>query len=225
MPIVKTLVVGDPAVANETVVLTCTGDRAQAFNLCRKYHARWTHPHRWIVVDGPGASYDLNLYRGLMRLSPGVKRIVIMEDDDWYGADHLERSVVALEGASIHGYAPDVWYNIATQTWCHRPNRDTAALASTSFRIEALPLFLSCLDEYTGRFLDFTFWQSAALNGFKTSLSGDASVIGIKGMPGRGGLGYGHQWALAEKDPSWDWLRSQIGGDVEDYINIARLNR
>jgi len=50
--------------------------------------------------------------------------------------------------------------------------------------------------------------------------------VGIKGMPGRGGLGNGHAaGALKNADPGWEKLIEWLGSDAHMYMDLAaRLN-
>ena len=207
------------------VVITVTGDREQAFACCQKYHERWKEPHNWIVVQNAGKPYDLGLYRAFMRLPPDTEKIVIMEDDDWYGENHLRQCLEALDEVDMYGQAPDICYNVRFPSYANKGNETTAALASTAFRVRLLPLLLECLDQYTARFLDFFFWTEAKRLGYSQKLShNNQEVIGIKGMPGRGGLGYGHDRAYPRPDPAYDMLHQLVGGeDAQTYMNLSRL--
>jgi len=208
----------------KVAVITCTGDRALAWKLCKYYQSRWMDvPHTWVVIDGPAASYDLNLYRAFRHLPKGVEKIVIMEDDDWYGPNHLKAAVDALDKVSLYGEAPDRWYNIRTPSYGIQKNTTTAALASTAFRVELIRLFYDTLDQVTARFLDMNFWERARRAGVPHLLSDNRNVVGIKGMPGRGGLGYGHRIPMDHRDPAFDKLREWIGLDYEPYRNLHSM--
>jgi len=75
--------------------------------------------------------------------------------------------------------------------------------------MEALPIFEGC---YTEKFIDMIFWSRLTrVNLFK---DGNLSV-GIKGMPGRYGIGAGHtRLRNMPRDNDWRYLIHLIG--VED---------
>ena len=56
----------------------------------------------------------------------------------------------------------------------------------------------------------------------RTLFSNRGLSIGIKGMPGRGGLGAGHRnKSLSERDSSWAKLIEWIGPDARIYMEMA----
>jgi hypothetical protein len=53
------------------------------------------------------------------------------------------------------------------------------------------------------------------------AFSHQMTVVGIKGLPGRAGLGVGHRPGTGwTPDPDFVRLRSWIGDDVDSYTNL-----
>lgn len=204
---------------NESVALiTCTGDRAHAFELCRKYEARFTVPHTWIAIDGPAAPYDLNLYRAFWRLPDACEKIVIMEDDDWYHPDWLARVTRALDDYALVGETPARYFNVRYPSYAVGDNTRSASLCSTGFRRELLDRFLECMDTWTAKWLDLRFWGEAEQLNTPRLLLDSIHTVGIKGMPGRAGLGYCHGGFLPNPDLEFTKLVEWIGeSDARPY--------
>ena len=72
-------------------------------------------------------------------------------------------------------------------------NYDHTSLASLAFKASVLPTFKRAL--HSGdKFFDITFWQLANEEKLNTLIFTNKNLsIGIKGMPGRPGIGIGHK--------------------------------
>lgn len=69
------------------------------------------------------------------------------------------------------------------------------------------------------------FSSLAPSNSVRTLFAARGISIGIKGMPGRGGLGRAHaQRAFANADPAWQKLIEWIGPDAQPYIELAEAS-
>ena len=111
---------------NEITVITLTGDRSQAFSLCRLWMSRQARiPDQWIVVDDgkvpimptnemqyvrrepkpddPKYTMLLNM-RMALPLVAG-KKIMIMEDDEWYSFRYVEEMARRLDKYEVVGIA------------------------------------------------------------------------------------------------------------------------
>lgn len=221
-------------------VITPTADRPVAFELCESMMCRQTlQPAEWIVADGgqtpiactmgqvhvheprpPGAeNFAMNLLNAIGRAKGDF--IAVVEDDDSYAPTHLEATVAQL-AANPHALAAgdpiQRYYNVAHRCW-RVFNNVGASLCQTVMRREALPLFekiiRGCLAGKTYG-VDTTFWR--AIPKIQWALTRTDTVVGIKGLPGRVGLGVGHRpdarWTA---DPELRQLRAWIGDDAETY--------
>ena len=94
-------------------------------------------------------------------------------------------------------------------------NNQHASLCSTGMKGDALKLFREVCKPGV-QFIDIGLWRE--FKGSKILECGNR-VVGIKGMPGRGGIGMGHKSDFAGKrDPNFAILRSWIGSDVKYYV-------
>jgi hypothetical protein len=220
-------------------VITPTCDRPVAFALAEKFMARQTiKPHEWIVADGgerpiqctmgqvhlhearpPGAAnFTRNLLRAIKRVSGDV--VIIVEDDDYYSPTHIETSLAQLNGkALLAGDDAQRYYNVEHRCWRIFANRG-ASLCQTAMRRELLPrldyvLHACLLSAQYG--VDAMLW--ARTPSAEKSLRRSDTVVGIKGLPGRAGLGIGHRPVGSKwyADPGLSKLQSWIGPDAALY--------
>jgi hypothetical protein len=194
---------------------------------------------RWIVVDdGPQpqritvhrAGWDIVMIRPAPLWQPGDNtqarnllaglracdrdtRLVIIEDDDHYAPTWLETCERELEHAELVGECRARYYNIATKTGRQLGNTTHASLCSTAMRGSALAAFRAVCQP-AAKFIDVHLWRQHP----SRNLFVGGGVTGIKGLPGRGGIGMGHRKEFAgTRDPDHSLLRRWIGDDAEFY--------
>lgn len=220
-------------------LLTATGARPEAFALCVRWMRRQTYtgPVRWIIVDDgpeplpvpampwtvdrirrspywqPGENTQaLNLLRGL----DSVDRrhpLVIIEDDDHYSPDWLEHVSRELNRAELVGEMRARYYNVAQRKGRELSNTAHASLCATAMRGGAIETFAH-MCRTKAKFIDLDLWRRHP----SRHLFGGHRVVGIKGLPGRGGIGMGHSARFDGKaDPDGTLLRQWIGEDAEEY--------
>jgi hypothetical protein len=223
-------------------LLTATGARPEAWALCERLMARqdYAGPVHWIIVDdGPepqpvtfqreGWTLDVirpephwqpgqntqsrNLRVGLRDVEPDA-RLVIIEDDDWYRSDWLRTVDTALQERELVGEYRARYYNVSTRRGKQLSNTQHASLCSTAMRGAAIDTFRwSC--ERHAKFIDLELWRKHR----SRYLFGGGRVCGIKGLPGRGGIGIGHSKDFAgTHDPDGRILREWIGDDADLYL-------
>lgn len=214
-------------------VITPTADRPAAWPHAERWMARQTvQPDQWIVVDDGheaapltmgqehirrerthegGASLAMNILAAIPRVRGDV--VLIVEDDDYYRANHIETCLRHLE---THKATGGVWlnyYNVAHRRW-RRMRNSCAALCNTAMQAECLPMLECAAREAMARriyHVDRLFWEQA-----KDGLHEEETVIGIKGLPGLAGIGIGHRPAGWSKDDGAK-LREWIGEDAKFY--------
>lgn len=222
-------------------LLTATGARPKAWALCERWMAAqdYAGPVRWLIVDdGPvaqpvtfqrdGWSLEVirpqpfwkpgqntqarNLLAGLAHCS-AQDRVVCIEDDDHYAPDWLSHVAGQLQIAELVGEIRARYYNLRTRQGRELPNTAHSSLCSTALRGRAIDgLRKVCQGHH--KFIDMTLWQRWP----DKHLFDGHRVVGIKGLPGRGGIGAGHKAGFrGTPDNDGSLLRSWVGNDAEMY--------
>lgn len=222
-------------------LLTATGCRPEAWALCERWMLAQTYssPVRWVIVDdGEEAQpitfrrhgWQLDVVRPGPRWKPGAntqarnmlaglavigadERVVIIEDDDHYKPDWLRAVDHELERAELVGEFFARYYNVAAMRGRQLQNSRHASLCSTALRGRALSaLRVAC--HQRPKFIDLELWRVSP----QRCLFDGHRVTGIKGLPGRGGIGMGHKADFrGTEDPTGALLRQWVGADAEHY--------
>jgi hypothetical protein len=146
-------------------------------------------------------------------------KVLFIEDDDWYAADYVETMADAMEtrGAQMIGTSRSLYYHVPSRRWRVMQNQGTASLCQTGMEAHALP-FLKDACVQRPEAIDWWLWQYGLRRSHLLAID---RCVGIKGLPGRPGIGVGHkperhpeQWTA---DPKLTVLREWIGNDVELY--------
>lgn len=227
-------------------LLTPTGDRHAAFALCERWMRQQTlwgrREIQWIVVDdgdvpvtptlgqeylrrergtdAPVESFCHNLLEGLARVRGS--RLLLIEDDDYYAPDHLEKMTELLRhpGVLLVGDPHLRYYHLGHRHWRAMDNTGSA-LCQTGMKAELVEFLVEIVRTRLVLRLfdvDVTLWRYTP-KPYVARLPLN-TVVGIKGLPGRHGLGIGHRDDLLQTwtaDPDLVALQTWIGGDVEAY--------
>lgn len=219
-------------------LLTPTGGRPEGITLLADYIAAqtWCGPARWIFVDdcdpatkvrSPRPEIELEVVRPDWRWQPGMNtqascmavglaRIpddatcIVLEDDDAYLPGHFAAVLWALDRVELAGERVARYYNVATGRFRVIPGTFHASLASTACRGRALALLKRLCSQGSTR-IDMALWGGF---GGARALVESGNVVGIKGLPGRGGIGVGHRPDFGTPDDS--------GGVLIDWIGAER---
>jgi len=221
-------------------LLTATGMRPEAWAICERLMLRQTYdgPVRWIIVDDgeipqpitfrrenwiinlicpepawqPGQNTQArNLAAGLEHVRD-YERLVIIEDDDNYDSEYLETVDGWLDRADLVGESMARYFNVATGTGKQLQNRNHCSLCSTAMKGPGLVAFRRAVAK-NKKFIDMELWKM--FKG-KTLISlASWHVVGIKGLPGRDGIGCGHRMTGGAQ--SIGMLREWIGDDAGIY--------
>jgi hypothetical protein len=163
------------------------------------------HIRRPRTCEG-GASLALNILAAVPRVRGDI--VLVMEDDDYYRPNHIETCVRHLARHRATGCIWLDYYNVKHRRW-RRIRNGCAALCNTAFRRECLPMLEQAARDALRRdiyHVDRLFWQQAGAAG----LHEEETVIGIKGLAGRPGIGIGHR-------PGPGWIRDN-GRKLRDWI-------
>ena len=223
-------------------LLTATGARPQAWAILEQLMMRQTYtgPVHWIIVDDGEEAQPItferegwtltlvrpnprwrhgqntqarNLLEG-MRLVKPTARLVIIEDDDAAHPDYLCAVDRWLDRADLVGESYARYYNIATRRYRQLSNANHASLCSTAMKGAAIEAFRRELNPGV-QFIDINLWRN--FRGPK-ALHRTQMVVGIKGQPGRGGIGMGHNPDFAgQVDSDGSILRQWLGTNADLY--------
>lgn len=226
-------------------IIIPTGARPEAYALCERWIKRQTlQPDEIIVIDDgevptnvtldatiilPEIKWHLgdntqkrNLLIGLEEASG--EAICIVEDDDWLAPNYLEVMYTELTNPRYKfeavGELNSRYYNLKHRKWRILNNGSFAPLCQTIFRRSLIPTLRQVLAEGDTKF-DVRFWKKLVCPRY---LFPETKVtVGMKGMPGRPGLGIGHNaersdWQQDTKELLY--LSKWIGEEVSAYREL-----
>jgi hypothetical protein len=227
------------------VLITPTGSRPKQFELCMQWMKVQTYKGKvcWIVIDDcfPVTTSKLDNFKDnwfivkkypkpiwkkgdntqsrnlkvgidIVKVLPDVEAIFIIEDDDYYKPEYLQEMINRLKGFSLAGETKTVYYNLVSRSFKVNDNTGHSSLFQTCFTKSILPIFESCL---TSSFIDIRLFKKVQnANLFE---AGKLS-IGMKGLPGRTGIGNGHRMKNGISDPDGEKLKELLGDDAKYYL-------
>lgn len=221
-------------------LITVGGGRPEAFALCETYMKRQTYKGslQWIVVDDNPAdpikcTMGQELYLGPLTWRKGINTqrynlayglskvkgdfVFIIENDDWYAPSYLDVYLSFLKHTAAVGECNTVYYSLKERSYRYMRNYKHASTCQTAFRKGSIPFFENAL--HSGDlYFDITFWQKALGNNIRHILfHGMGLCVGIKGMPGRDGIGVGHRPSNFTPDEKGTVLSTLIGLDAKLY--------
>jgi hypothetical protein len=226
----------------DVTLITPTGDRPLAFRLAERWMGRQSFrgSTQWIVVDdgelptgmtmgqqyvrrehdsrGHG-SLMANMLEALSRVDS--RRILIIEDDDYYKPHYVASAIQQLDTSQLAGNTLQLYYHLSRRRWkTYRSN--SPSLCQTGFHDTLIPVVIEACHralEKESISLDIELWRLAQKRKVRChAFEGTVRMVGMKGLPGRTGLGKGHR-------PGQDWheddelavLRHWTGGDFPNY--------
>lgn len=223
-------------------LITPTGDRPLAFALCQNWMRKQTlQPDQWIVVDDgkipmkPFISMEYvrrkprfsdpkrTLIENLKIAIPLIKgsKIVIIEDDEYYAPKYIEEMSSRLDHHKVVGIGKSKYYHLISAGYFRVGNMNHASFAQTAFRNSFLSEFKELLND-SSNYVDLRLWRKAneSKDGF-LFVDNIPLYLGIKGMPGRHGIGGGHDanhriYRHRSHDKTRDILKKWIP-DNDDY--------
>jgi hypothetical protein len=221
-------------------LITPTGGRPEGMELLEQYITlqNYDEPVRWIVIDDVNPATPLpdicvEVIRPPWRWQRGENTqcrsmalaldqvgdddiVIICEDDDCYMPNHITDTLRSLETVELTGEKTSHYYNVSTRRWQLIPGKIHASLCSVGVRGGALRLLREICTAGT-RTIDIDLWRR--FSGPKR-MTESANVIGIKGLPGRAGIGIGHRRGFGIPDTS-GVLRQWLGDHADYYSQFA----
>ena len=148
-----------------------------------------------------------------------IEAVFIIEDDDYYCPQYLRKMMEKLEGYDIVGETNTIYYHIPRQKYRRNRNERYSSLFQTAFTMNTLPLFKKVCKQYN-KFIDITLYRVAERILKIKLFNSEYLAVGIKGLPGRSGIGMGHNgYANMNSDPGLEVLKKLLGDDYKYYIN------
>ena len=188
----------------------------------------------------PKHTLMLNLKTALKHVEGDI--VLFMEDDEYYAPDYVKTMVDKIQGHELVGICKSKYYHLPARKYFVHPNQDHASLAQTGMVKEYLPRFETLLEGDS--FIDLRMWCDIANktrveshyrnipmnpNGvvignrrgylFDDGLS-DCLYVGMKGMPGRAGIGSGHRCFPGVLDSNGEILKKWMPKDCQTYLNL-----
>lgn len=203
---------------SKTVLITPTGERPEAFSKCVEHMSSqdYNGSVTWIIVDDgreptnipegindweivhlrpepfwePGQNTQArNILAGL-EFVENDDRVIIIEDDDYYAPWWIRQCNIWLNSHDLVGEAPSLYRHL-NGTEKKMNNTTHASLCSTGMKGSGVNTLRRVLQR-TPKLIDVNLWRN---HGTKTKkiYPFKGGVIGIKGYPGRPGIGVGHK--------------------------------
>lgn len=220
-------------------VITPTGGRPESLALLAQHlNAQTVREFRWLICDDcdPASPVPqmrdgiaVDVIRPEWRWQEGLNTharsltallaqcdgpVVHCEDDDCYLPEHLATMSQALEKADLVGQRISHYWNASTKRYKAIPGTWHASLGASAMQGRATVL-LSQICALQQTRLDIDLWRSFV--GRKQLLE-TVTAVGIKGLPGRGGIGIGHRLDFGEPDPDGSRLKALIGDYAANYL-------
>ena len=225
-------------------LITPTGDRPAQLKICERLMQNQTYTGDvvWVIVDDclPRTANDIkrpgwdiivsnpspnwkpgtntqgrNLSVGInILMDYDLEAIFIIEDDDYYRSNYLEKMLKYLNGFRVAGEVDTIYYNVYFRRYFSNQNTKHASLFQVAFTPEVIPIFRRC---YLDKFIDAKFFELLAGNGVNL-FAEHKLAVGIKGIYGRPGIGAGHGKQMnMRSDPNLTYLTNLIGTDAKIY--------
>lgn len=231
-------------------LVTPTGGRKESLQRCVKYVERLIKPVdvpiEWIIVNDSEYqdSYktktktrinDIDIYavQPFHIWSPGKNTqalnlleackhinydyVIFIEDDDWYSPNHLINLYENLSDVDLVGENPSRYYHVPSKSYRIMNNDRHTSLCQTGMKSTIIER-LTRVCHRRPDLIDWHLWQTVCTK----KVLETQNCVGMKGLPGRPGIGIGHtpQRSLQSwtKDSDLSVLSQWIGDDVKLYV-------
>lgn len=150
--------------------------------------------------------------------------VFVIEDDDCYLPNYIETMLFFLQKFDIVGQGNSRYYNLKVRSWKEWRNHDHTSLCETAIKRCKLELLDRAVN--VGQtFFDMALWEIINNEKIHSNLLFNhlGLVCGMKGLPGKIGIGGGHHQLDASwtKDPFFEKLKSWVGFEyAKVYMGI-----
>lgn len=209
-------------------------------------------PDQWIVVDDGFTPMDkrgLPSYGCYVRRLPKVcdpkhtlvvnvaealpliegDRVLFWEDDEYYAPKYIEEMDKWLNQFPLVGIGWAKYYHLYTGGYIQNSNSQHASLAQTAFTSQVMPLIQKCVDMGMEKdWLDCNIWREAKKQGIRHVVirenEGESLFVGMKGLPGRFGIGIGHNTTSYTRHDTKDRevLKKWCPKDYQIYLDLIK---
>jgi len=204
-------------------------DRKELLQHCREQVKRFHFKAEHYVINYKAETEDCDLIprvkKGIdMAKAEGCEWVVIVENDDHYPADYLDRIIPYMQDMGRFGSYDFIgdpnttYYNLRNRTYSEMSHAGRASLFTTSFRISALEGFKWPVE--TSPFLDIPLWEFGRKK--RRCKFIQSGAVGIKHGIGKAG-GSGHRRTLANSDPELEYLKSKVDEVSFLFYNSLQL--
>lgn len=165
-----------------------------------------------------------NLLKGLqlvLQMEQEDVAVMILEDDDWYAPAYFDevRESLKVDNAEVIGAPLARYINVRSMRALENRNVYHASLSATTVRGAGLMKLYELCQNHPSHFLDIPLWEWALKEkvGFLNNALAPLTV-GVKGLPGRAGIGIGHRRDMGYHAPhAVAWL----GEDADEYLRMV----
>lgn len=193
--------------------------------------------YRLTERSDPKHTLGVNIKTALKYIKGDV--ILFIEDDEYYAPRYIETMLEKIQNYEIVGLCRSKYYNLRTKRYYVNPNLGHASLAQTGLKVKNLRVLESVIDG--DAFIDVRLWaafggKSRSDNKMIVPAKGiqvgngkgilfddglkDCLYVGMKGMPGRVGIGAGHRSNGGIPDRNNEMLKIWMPNDYETYLGL-----
>ena len=240
-----------------TTVITPVHDRPVTVPLITLWMQRQTAAFNWVIVDDgekesplrsleddenvyyvrarhPAAKGPTNAHNVLQGLDVAEKidggPVLYLEDDDWYGPDHVSSMVEAVRGFDAAAVSGLRHYHLGQSRYMDKRGDPRSVLKKQqsmgAFIVEGAQGFgclrsacETCVENGTP-FIDIEFWAQARSKRLKLKVFSCDSIVLMKGLPGRA-ITKKHESMAGKPDPGNAVLRSWVGNEAANLFLSA----
>lgn len=207
------------------IIIPDRNDRHELTEFCLKQIRRMTlQPTKiYHIKDRPQTEKPDLIHRVTVGVNlakaDGFEYVFLVENDDFYKADHFERYLAQWGNADFIGDEKTTYYSLRNLTFRTMEHKYRSSLFTTAFRISALNHFNFKALNPERVFLDIDLWEYARTKRRKFV---DSGALGMKHGVGLCG-GKGHGMTMPNKDIDLAYLRNHVDqSSFEFYYNLSQ---